>query len=159
MAREFIAIPNQIVLPGASVLFESDNYQSGFIFHRDGSGLFRLASPSIMGGCYKRCCCGMPVADYLIEFHGNVQIPEDGTVDQISLSLVTDGEVDASGVMLTTPTVVEVPENVGTSIVDSVPWICRCSSVSLRNTGAEPVQIVNGSIIIDYSGIRTGDIL
>lgn len=155
MAREFIAIPNQIVEPGANVLFESDNYENGFVYHRDGSGLFRLASPSIIrrnyGGC---CCCGMPVADYLVAFHGNVQIPEGGTVAQISLSIVTDGEVGAEGIMLTTPTAVEIPENVGASIIDSVPWICRCSSVTIRNTGTEPVQIVNGNIILDFSGIR-----
>jgi hypothetical protein len=155
MAREFIAIPNQIVEPGATVLFESDNYENGFVYHRDGSGLFRLASPSIIrrnyGGC---CCCGMPVADYLVAFHGNVQIPEGGTVAQISLSIVTDGEVGAEVIILTTPTAVEIPENVGASIIDSVPWICRCSSVTIRNTGTEPVQIVNGNIILDFSGIR-----
>ena len=152
MAREFIAIPNQIVVPGASVLFQGEG--CGLIYHRDGAGLFRLASPVVFGNFYRGCCCGMPFADYLVEFHGNVQIPEGGTVAQISLSVVTDGEVDSTGVMLTTPTAVEIPDNVGASVIDSVPWICRCSQVSVRNTGTEDVQIVNGNLIVDFSTIE-----
>lgn len=154
MAREFIAIPNQIVQPGASVIFEGEG--SGSIYHRDGSGLFRLASPSVMGNNIRSCgcCCSMPVADYLVAFHGNVQIPTGGTIEQISLALVTDSEIDASGIMLSNPAAVEEPDNVGTGIIDTVPWICRCSSVALRNTSTQPIQIVNGNLIIDPSGVR-----
>lgn len=157
MAREFLAIPDQIVTPGADVLFQSDNDQNGMIYHEAGRGLFRLASPRILGLSGRRCgccCSGMPIADYLVGFHGNVQIPEGGTVAQISLSLITDGAVDSSGIMLTTPTAVEIPDNVGAEIIDYVPWICGCSSVSVRNTGTEEIQIVNGNMIIDFSGVR-----
>jgi len=156
MAREFISIPDQIVQPGANVLFESDGYpiNRGYIYHRVGSGQIKLASPSLMGVRYSCRCGNMPLADYLVEFHGNVQIPEGGTVEQISLSILSDGDIDAGGIMLTTPTAVEIPENVGASIIATIPWICRCSNVSVRNTGTEAVQIVNGGLIIDYAGIR-----
>lgn len=155
MAREFIAIPDQIVQPNANVLFESDGYpiNQGLIYHRVGSGQLKLASPSLMG--VRNCCrYRMPLADYLVEFHGNVQIPEDGTAGQISLSIISDGDIDAGGIMLTTPTAVEVPENVGASIIATIPWICRCSNVSVRNTGEEAIQIVNGGLIVDFAGIR-----
>lgn len=153
MAREFIAIPNQIVQPNASVLFESE-VNRGYMYHLDGSGQVTLASPSLMGvrnGCP---CRSMPLADWLVEFHGNVQIPTGGTVEEISLSIVSDGDIDAGGIMLTTPTAVEIPENVGAGIIASIPWICRCRSVSVRNTGTEAIQIVNGGLIISFAGIR-----
>ena len=153
MAREFIAIPNQIVAPGADILFEGES--RNYIYHEAGRSLFRLASPRIIGYSGRGCCCnGMPIADYLVAFHGNVQIPEGGTVDEISVSLITDGAVDPSGQMLTTPTAVEIPDNIGASIIDYVPWICGCSSVSVRNTGAEPIEIVSGNIILNFTGVR-----
>jgi len=48
----------------------------------------------------------------------------------------------------------EIPDNIGASIIDYVPWICGCSSISVRNTGAEAIEIVSGNIIIDFAGIR-----
>lgn len=153
MAREFIAIPNQIVQPNANVLFESE-VNRGYIYHLDGSGQIKLAAPSIMGVRYSCPCKTMPLADWLVEFHGNVQIPTGGTVDQISLAIISDGDIDAGGIMLTTPAAVEVPENVGASIIATIPWICRCGNVSVRNTGTEAIQIVNGGLIIDFAGIR-----
>ena len=153
MAREFIAIPNQIVQPNSPVLFESE-VNRGLLYHLDGSGQITLASPSLMGVRYGCTCRSMPLADWLIEFHGNVQIPEGGTVDEISLSIVSDGDIDAGGIMRTTPTAAEVPENVGAGIIASIPWICRCKNVSVRNTGTEPIQIVNGGLIVSFAGIR-----
>ena len=153
MAREFIAIPNQIVQPNAPVLFESE-VNRGYVYHLDGSGQITLASPSLMGVRYSCACKPMPLADWLVEFQDNVQMPTGGTVGEISLSIVDDGDIDAGGIMLTTPTAIEIPENVGAAIVASIPWICRCKSVSVRNTGTEAIQIVNGGLIIDFAGIR-----
>lgn len=148
MAREFIVIPNQTVEPGSDVLFESDGFVFNFgVFHRGGSGLFKLASPNVLGsnGCP---CRGIPIANYTVSFHGNILIPTGGTVEEISLSMVQDGVVDTASQMLVTPAAVEIAENVGTGIIVSVPWICRCSNVALRNTSDQAIEIQNGALII-----------
>lgn len=147
MAREFIVIPNQTVEPGADVLFESDGlmFNRG-VFHNGGSGLFKLASPNVLGfRCPMR---GIPVASYVVSFHGNILIPTDGTVGEVSLTLIQDGVTDTASQMLATPTAVEIAENVGAGIIVSVPWICRCSNVALRNTSDQAIEIVNGTLII-----------
>ena len=148
MAREFIAIPDQTVEPNADVLFGNGGYFQG-IFHVGGSGLFKLASPNVAGInniCPNR---GFPIANYPVSFHGNIYIPTGGTVEEISLALVQDGVVDASSQMLATPAAVEVAENVGTGIIVSVPWICRCANVALRNTSTQSIVIQNGVLVIN----------
>ena len=96
----------------------------------------------------------MPVANYLVGFHGNVQIPEGGTVEEISLAIAIDGEVDPASVMTVTPAAAEELWNVGTEIIVSVPWVCRCASVSVRNISTQAVDVANGTIVLDYLGIR-----
>ena len=127
----------------------------GIVFHRDESGIFRLASPSSMNGnaCY--CCCrSMPEADYFVAFQANIQIPTGGTVEQISLALAIDGEVDPSSQMIITPAAVQEFGNVSTNVIVSVPWVCRCSSVSIRNTSDQPIEVQNANIVFDFVGIR-----
>lgn len=151
MSAEFGAI-SQVLQPGASVVFtlSPSGNNSNFIYHRDGSGLFRLASPSLISNRRtRRCCCkGMPLANYIVSFHGNIQVPTGGTAGTISLGLYSDSELDPESVMQATVAAVEEPQNVGTGVVISVPWICRCASISVRNLSDQAITLNNGAIII-----------
>lgn len=159
MAVEFSATGSQIVQPGASVIWTNNPVRCtrGLVYWRQGTGLIRLASPSIISGC--RCvqpwnCCGMIEADYEVGFHGNVQIPEGSTAGEtISLAIAIDGVVDPDSLMQSTPAEIEQPDNVGAGVIATVPWICRCSSIAVVNTSTMPVEIINPNLIIEYDGL------
>ena len=158
MAAEYSANAIQTVAAGGSVIFTESPVpcNRGLIYHRDESGAFRLASPTAMGcGCRRGCCCmDYPTANYQVAFHANIQIPEGGTVEPISLAIAIDGEVDASSIMTITPVAVEELGNVGADVIVEVPCICRCSSVSVRNVSTQPIQVVNANIVFDFAGVR-----
>lgn len=158
MSAEYSANSVQTVQAGGSVIFTESPVpcNRGLVYHRDESGLFRLASPSTMavGHCCRCRCCGMPTANYTVAFHANIQIPEGGTVEPISLALAIDGEVDPSSIMTYTPAAAEELGNVGAAIIAQVPCICRCSSVSVRNISAQPVEVQNANILFDFQGVR-----
>ncbi len=163
MAAEYSANALQVVQPNGSVIFTESPVpcNRGLIYHRDESGLFRLASPTTMGYSFRRsCCCGpLPSANYECAFHCNISVPTDpaGTVEPISLAIVIDGEIDPSSIMtVTVPLVSDVTgDNVGADIIVSVPWICRCSSVSVRNISAQPINVLNANLVFDFAGIRS----
>lgn len=158
MAAEYSANAIQTVAAGGSVIFTESPVpcNRGLIYHRDESGAFRLASPTAMGrGCRRGCCCmDYPTANYQVAFHANIQIPEGGTVEPISLAIAIDGEVDASSIMTITPVAVEELGNVGADVIVAVPCICRCSSVSVRNVSTQPIEVVNANIVFDFAGVR-----
>lgn len=160
MAAEYSANAVQTVPVNGSVIFTESPVpcNRGMIYHRDESGLFRLASPSTMGvSCCRRCCCSdFPTALYQVAFHCNIAVPEDpaGTVEAISLALAIDGEIDPSSTMIFVPAAVGDFGNVGADIIVAVPCICRCSSVSVRNTSTQPIEVQNANIVFDFAGIR-----
>ena len=158
MAAEYSANAIQTVAAGGSVIFSESPVpcNRGLIYHRDESGAFRLASPTAMGrGCRRGCCCmDYPTANYQVAFHANIQIPEGGTVEPISLAIAIDGEVDASSIMTYTPAAVEELGNVGADVIVAVPCICRCSSVSVRNVSTQPIEVANANIVFDFAGVR-----
>lgn len=160
MAAEYSANAIQVVQPNASVIFTESPVpcNRGMIFHRDESGLFRLASPTVLGvSCRRRCCCcDYPEALYQVAFHANIAVPSApaGTVEAISLAIAVDGEIDPSSTMLFTPAAVDEYGNVGADIIVSVPCICRCSSVSIRNTSTQPINVQNANLVFDFAGIR-----
>ena len=145
MAAEYSAIAIQTVAPNGSVIFTESPVpcNKGYILHRDESGIFRLASNSVNNNC---CRCD---ANYGVAFHANIQIPAEGTTEPISLAVVIDGEVDPSSTMIFTPAAVEEFGNVGAEIIVSVPWLCRCSTVSVRNTSTQPIQVQNANIVFE----------
>lgn len=162
MAAEYSANATQLVQPNASVIFTESPVacNRGLIYHRDESGLFRLASPTTMGYCCQRTCCcvGYPEALYKVGFHANISVPTDpaGTVEPISLAIAIDGEVDPSSIMtVTVPLVSDTDgDNVGAGIIVSVPCICRCSSVSVRNVSTQPINVMNANLTFDFIGVR-----
>ena len=152
MAAEYSANVDQTVASNAPIIFTESPVpcNRGFIYHQDGSGIFRLSSvgASIPSNIC-RCTGIMPMAQYLVEFHGNAAISTGGTVEEIQLGIAVDGEIDPSSIMRITPAAVEEYQNIGTSIVVSVPAICRCSSVSVRNISTQDVDVQNANILID----------
>ena len=154
---EYSANAVQTVAAGGAVIFENAPAPGsrGMIYHRDESGLFRVASPAVMGcGCARRsCCCGMPVARYAVSFSGNIAIAEAGTVEPISLSVYVDGEEDPSSTMTVTPAAVGDFFNVSTRINVDVPAICRCSTISVRNSSGQAVDVINANLVIEFQGI------
>ena len=95
--------------------------------------------------CWKRN------TNYEVAFHANIAIPEGQTAPEggIQLAVAIDGEVDPSSVMISDVTVVGDYDNVGADIIVSVPFLCGCSSVSIRNTSTIPIQVQNANIIFD----------
>lgn len=145
MAAEYSANAIQTVASNGSVIFTESPVpcRQGFVYHRDESGLFRLASNAINNPC-SRCN-----ANYQVAFHANIQIPTGGTVEPISLAIAIDGEIDPSSEMIFTPAAVEEFGNVGAEIIVAVPWICRCSTVSVRNTSTQAIEVQNANIVIN----------
>ena len=160
MAAEYSANALQTVPANGSVIFTESPVpcNRGMIFHRDESGIFRLASPRTLGySCRRRCCCApFPEATYQVAFHANISVPGTpaGTVEEIQLAIVIDGETDPSSIMSFTPAAVDEFGNVGADVIVSVPCICGCSSVSVRNISTQPVNVQNANIVFDFGGIR-----
>ena len=161
MAAEYSANALQTVPANGPVIFSESPVpcNRGMIYHRDESGLFRLASPRVMGVCCRRrcCCMGFPEADYKVAFHANISVPSTpvaGTVEEIQLAIFIDGEEDPSSIMAFTPAALDEFGNVGADVVVSVPCICGCSTVSVRNISTQPVNVRNANIVFDFAGIR-----
>lgn len=160
MAAEYSANALQTVAANAAIIFPNAPIPCGrgMVYHRDESGLFRLASPRVMGAsCRRRCCCsGFPEADYQVAFHANIAVPGTpaGTVEEIQFAIFIDGEEDPSSIMSFTPAAVDVFGNVGADVIVSVPCICGCSTVSVRNISTQPVNVRNANIVFDFAEIR-----
>lgn len=159
MAFELSAPGTQLLQPGASIVFTVNPVPcgSGLIYWRPGTGLVRLAAPSVISACdgvIPWNCCGMLQADYDLDFHANLQLPEGGVAGSVlSLAVAIDGVTDPDSIMQSTPAAAEEPENVGASIVVSVPWLCRCASIQVINTSAVPVEVSNPNLKLNFDGV------
>lgn len=150
MAAEYSANAVQTVPVGGSVIFTESPVpcNRGLIYHREDSGIFRLANKffrqNIMN-CWRRN------TNYEVAFHANISIPEGETApaEGISLAIAIDGDVDPSSTMTSDVTVVGTPDNVGSDIVVTVPCLCTCTSVSVRNVSTIPINVQNANIIFD----------
>lgn len=150
MAAEYSANASQLVPVNGSVIFTESPVpcNCGYIYHRDGSGIFRLANrffrQNITQGWRRN-------ANYLVGFHANIAAPTGETIptDGISLAVFIDGEEDPSSLMITVPAAVELFDNVGAEIIVTVPYLCGCSSVSIRNTSTIPITVQNANIIFE----------
>lgn len=150
MGAEYSANAVQTVQPGASVIFDESPVpcNRGLVYHRDGSGLFRLANKFLrqnVMNCWRRN------SNYAVAFHANIAIPEGQTApaEGIQLAVAIDGEVDPSSIMISDVTVVGDFDNVGAEVIVTVPYLCGCSTVSVRNTSSIPVLVQNANIIFN----------
>lgn len=150
---EYTAIADQTVLANQPVIFTESPIPCtrGLIRHEDGTGLFNLSGAVPVSEFQNRCCCqGEPTADYLIVFHGNIAVPEGGTVGEISLALSVDGTIIPATVMRVTPTVVQAYFNVGSSKnVQCYPGCCR--NLSVVNSTADQASILVSNAVLDIT--------
>lgn len=144
--REFSANALQDINANGTIIFDNEPIQGGgLIYHRDESGIFRLGNRYFLQN--RRCCCKR-ASKWLVSFGANIQVPTGGAAEEIGVSIFVDGEEDPSSRMLFTPAAVETFGNIKTSIVVEVPWMCSCSSVSVRNISSQAIQAQNANLII-----------
>ena len=148
MSAEYSSSTDQLVAAGTSVIFNESPVpcREGLIYHRDGSGIFRLVNRFFR---QNMCSCWTRESNYLVSFGANIEIPTGGTIETISLALVVDGEIDPSAIMEVTPAAVGQPFNVGVSVIAQVPYICTCSNVSVRNISSQAITVSNANIVFD----------
>ena len=105
------------------------------MLHRNGSGLITVKG--ITDQCRAR---------FKVTFGGNIAIPADGTVEEISLAISLDGEAIGTTTMIVTPAAVEEFWNVYGAIFVEVPKGC-CYSLSVQNISTQPIEIQNANFI------------
>ena len=148
MSAELSANAAQNVSANSGVIFTETPVPcpNGLVYHRNGSAIIRLANrffrQNIMSGWRRN-------SNYQVSFHANIAIPTGGTVEEISLAVAIDGEVDPSSTMLFTPAAVGDFGNVGADVIVTVPFLCGCSSVSIRNTSNQTITVQNANLVID----------
>jgi hypothetical protein len=150
VSAEYSSNAAQLVPVGGSVIFTESPVpcNRGLIYHREDSGIFRLANKFFRQNI---CNCWRRNTNYEVAFHANITIPEGETApaDGIQLAIAVDGDIDPSSTMISDVTVVETFDNVGADIIVTVPCMCSCSSVSVRNTSTIPILVQNANIIFD----------
>lgn len=150
MGAEYSANAAQIVPVGGSVIFTESPVpcNRGLVYHREDSGIFRLANKFFRQNI---CNCWRRNTNYEVAFHANIAIPEgeEAPEDGIQLAIAIDGDIDPSSTMISDVTEVETFDNVGSDIIVTVPCMCSCSSVSIRNTSTIPITVQNANIIFD----------
>lgn len=142
---EYGANAVQIVAPGESIVFNAVNpCERGLVRHRQGSENFLLSGwLPFRNGC---CCNRRKSAQYLVEFGANISIPEDGTVEEISVAITIDGATIPSTAMRVTPAAVDEYWNVSRAVNVDV-WRNCCQTVTVRNTSSQPIQVKGANII------------
>jgi hypothetical protein len=148
MAAEYSANAAQDIPANGSAVFTESPVpcNCGLVYHRDGSGLFRLINKFFRQNILQNW---RRSTKYEVTFHANIAIPEGGTVEPIQIALAIDGEVDPSSIMIFTPAAVEVFGNVGSDIIVTVPYVCACSTVSVRNISTQTITMQNANITFE----------
>lgn len=150
MAAEYSANAVQTVGIGGSVIFTESPVPcvKGLVYHRDDTGLFRLANKFVRQNI---CQCWRRNTNYEVAFHTNIAVPDGQTIpaEGISLAIAVDGEIDPSSTMIFLPAAVGDFGNVGADIIVTVPSMCMCSTVSVRNTSTIPIDVQNANLIFD----------
>lgn len=158
MSAEYSTSIPQTVAPNQPVIFNDSPCpcREGLIYKKSG-GVFLLASNAPRNNT---CNCGCPncrrlyETNYEVEFHGNIEIPTGGTVEEIQLAIAVDGVIAPESIMSFTPAAVETAGNVGTSLIASVPSICGCDSIAVVNASTQPITVTNASLVFDYAGVQ-----
>ena len=151
MPAEFSSNAAQDVPANSGVIFTETTQPctQGLIYHKNGSAIFRVANKfsrqNIINNWRRN-------TNYVVSFHANIGVPTGGTAEAISLAVAIDGEVDPSTIMTFTPTAVGDLGNVGAETLITVPYVCMCSNVSIRNISAQTVTVQNANLVIEQGG-------
>lgn len=139
---EYVANAVQTVQAGQNVLLTEDIIpcNRGYVIHREGSGIFTLR------GIVNNPTCGF--ARYFVFFGGNIAIPEDGTVEPISLAIAIDGEIVPTSEAIFTPAAVGDFGNVNVFAYVTVPKGC-CFTVAVENAGTAAIEVANSNLVIN----------
>ena len=139
MAVEYSYPLVQTVEADENVLFLNGNRccKKGLIIHNDNSGVFRIKGVS-------NCCKTI----YKVHFNANIAVSTVGTVGEISVALVQNGEVVRNAISTVTPTVAESFFNVVLETFIELPCGC-CDTISVRNISDTPIDVINANIVID----------
>lgn len=127
---EFVFNDPQVVQPNQPVILRTAlACRCGLVMHRNESGIITLRS-----------------GRYQVTFNGNIAIPEDGTVQPISVAIAIDGEPILTSRAIVTPAAVDEYFNVTSTDIVVVPCGC-CLNVSVENTsesdGTTPAPAIN----------------
>ena len=118
---------------------------SGCVFHQNGTGIFILKGKTT--NCFAR---------YLVEFTGNIAIPE-GAVTPIATAIVVNGEQREGSRSIFTPAAAEDFGNVTSRAIIDVPKGC-CFTVAVEyisgvtdgtTTPTPTINVLDGSLSID----------
>lgn len=111
--------------------------RKGLILHNDSSGLFRLKGANACKTIYR------------VQFTANIAIAEGGTVEPISIALVSNGEILRNAVATVTPAAAGDFFNVSVSTFLPVLGCC-CESISVQNiSDTAAIDVINANLIID----------
>ncbi len=136
---EYTTNDAQEVSSSGSILFTTDAVpcRKGYIYHRPGSGVFTLRG--VTTSCFAR---------YLVQFGGNIAVPEGGTAGAISVAIAIDGEIIPTSKAVVTPAAVSQYFNVSSFSYITVPKGC-CLNVSIENSSGSSIMVENSNLLIN----------
>lgn len=115
---EFVYNDIQVVQPNQPVILRTAlACRCGLVMHRNESGIVTLRGGN----------------RYQVTFNANIAVPEDGTVQPISVAIAIDGEPILTSRAIVTPAAVDEYFNVTSTDIVVVPCGC-CLNVSVENT-------------------------
>ncbi len=131
----------QEINSGNSAIFNTSiPCNSGYIYHRNESGIFILKGiVSNPTSCFAR---------YQVIFNGNIAIPTGETVGPISMSISIEGEPLFTSNAIVTPTVVDAYFNITSTAHITVPRGYNFN-IGVENTSTIPVNLQNANLVIN----------
>lgn len=107
------------------------------IVHREGAGIVTL-----------RGLTNQNAARFRVTFGGNIAVPDDGTVEAISIALAINGEPLTSATAVVTPAATGDYFNVFAAAFVAVPKGC-CLTVAVENTSTQSINVANSNLIVE----------
>lgn len=138
---EFTNMPVQLVAEDGFVTFaETPVHGPRCVTHRQGAGVVTLRG--FTDACFAR---------YRVSFGANIAIPEDGTVEPISVAIAVRGEPLGSATAIVTPAAVDEYHNVFIAVDVCVQRGC-CLDAAVINVSDQAINVQNANLIVTREG-------
>lgn len=139
---EFTYNAIQLVEDGADVLLNNTSCGCGnsFIYHQNETGIVTLGGPR---GPYSN-----NFARYVVEFNGNIAVPDGQTVGEISVAIEQNGVPIQVSRACVTPTAVDQYFHVTSRAVITIPRICGCMGIAVENVSGIPINVQNAGLTV-----------